>query len=64
MIKTLLPDGSVIEKVQTKTFSQIQSENAVIKTKFPEVTQMFSPCGIPLNEVILTETVTEEVTVL
>ena len=64
MIRTRLPDGSFVEKTQTRTFSQIQAENAVIKETFPEINQMLSPCGIPLGAVILTKEVSEEDTEL
>ena len=64
MVKTQKPDGSFEVKAQTKTFHQVQEGNVVIKEKFPEVSQFLAPCGVSLEAVILTETVSEEDTVL
>ena len=64
MVKTEKPDGSFEVKAQTKTFHQVQVENEVIKEKFPEVSQMLAPCGVSLEEVVLTEAVSEEDMVL
>lgn len=64
MVRTQKPDGSFEVKIQTKTFHQVQVENTSFKEKFPELSQVLAPCGVSLEEVILTEVVSKEDTVL
>lgn len=60
MVRTQKADGSFEVKTQTKTFHQVQAENAVIKEKFPEVAQALAPCGVSLGTVVLTKTISEQ----